>query len=311
MRRGHRCFGSMLVVCGLCASPALALRWDFDGESTEGWTAVAMAGPDSGETLRTEVLDGAWRLWLNAVEPGEFPVVRIESPPIQRRLALFDSLTLGVRLLEGGPVPSKVRMFMRYDGEEGERLIATGNRGWKARDDGEGWAEWTTEILGPARAWQAGRDVVLENVAHEFVFARFNEDRQLVPLGDDTPAGFEVGWVLLTGEGEASAHDTAVEEAGSSQPAGWHLGAAYPNPFNGSTALRLMVPRTGGEVWVGVYNGLGQRVRALHDGPVSAGEYVVRWDGRGDDGRPVASGAYVVRVQGPGLVSSRKVALTQ
>ncbi|MBT6146569.1 MAG: hypothetical protein HOH74_14120 [Gemmatimonadetes bacterium] len=48
------------------------------------------------------------------------------------------------------------------------------------------------------------------------------------------------------------------------------------------------------EVSLRVYGVSGQAVRTLVDGHRRPGTHVVRWDGKGDDGRAVASGVYLV-----------------
>jgi hypothetical protein len=56
--------------------------------------------------------------------------------------------------------------------------------------------------------------------------------------------------------------------------------------------------RRADRVRVEVFDLLGARVRVLADGAASAGEQVLRWDGRDADGRARGSGVYLVRVRG-------------
>ncbi|HQV30257.1 MAG TPA: right-handed parallel beta-helix repeat-containing protein, partial [Calditrichia bacterium] len=58
----------------------------------------------------------------------------------------------------------------------------------------------------------------------------------------------------------------------------FELGANYPNPFNPSTTIPFSLERPG-EVRLLVYNILGQVVRILAEGQMSAGAHQVRWDG--------------------------------
>ena len=78
----------------------------------------------------------------------------------------------------------------------------------------------------------------------------------------------------------------AVESA---TPSAFVLGANYPNPFNPATTIPLSVPDGAEAVDVGIYNLLGQLVRQVWSGPLSAGEHRLTWDGRDGQGRPVAS----------------------
>jgi hypothetical protein len=65
----------------------------------------------------------------------------------------------------------------------------------------------------------------------------------------------------------------------------------HPNPFNPSTALTFELEEPG-VVDLGIYNGLGQRVRTLARGLMRPGPHERVWDGRDDRGRGVTSGVY-------------------
>ncbi|RME22043.1 MAG: T9SS C-terminal target domain-containing protein, partial [Candidatus Zixiibacteriota bacterium] len=82
----------------------------------------------------------------------------------------------------------------------------------------------------------------------------------------------------------------------------------YPNPFNPVTtiAYRLLAPR---QVRLDVYNLLGQHVRTLVNGSQPAGEHLVQWDGRSDEGITVASGLYFYRLSTREQVVTRKMVL--
>lgn len=122
------------------------------------------------------------------------------------------------------------------------------------------------------------------------------------------------------GTGEASvsvrsitARDAAnqpVSLAGSkpTAPSTTMLGSAYPNPFRGSTNLRLSLARDG-HARVAVYDLVGRRIRTLVDGNLSAGEQTLVWDGRDEDGRSVAAGLYMVRFDSPGVKQSHRLVL--
>ncbi|MFN8588492.1 MAG: cohesin domain-containing protein [Candidatus Eisenbacteria bacterium] len=86
------------------------------------------------------------------------------------------------------------------------------------------------------------------------------------------------------------------------------LGSAYPNPFRGSTSLRLSLAFEG-HVRVAVYDLVGRRIRTLTDGTMSAGERTLVWDGRDDDGRAVAAGLYLVKMDTAGAKQSHRLVL--
>jgi hypothetical protein len=83
--------------------------------------------------------------------------------------------------------------------------------------------------------------------------------------------------------------------------------AAYPNPFNPSTAVTFEIARST-RVTAAVYDPLGRLVRRLADGVYQTGRHVLRWDGTDVEGERVASGVYFVKLNTPS--SSATVKLT-
>jgi len=69
----------------------------------------------------------------------------------------------------------------------------------------------------------------------------------------------------------------------------------YPNPFNPSTSVEFSLP-SAGYAEVSVFNALGQKVRVLASGKMTAGAHSIRWDGCDDGGNSVASGIYLSRL---------------
>jgi len=87
-------------------------------------------------------------------------------------------------------------------------------------------------------------------------------------------------------------------------PVSFSLGAAYPNPFNPLTTLRIDLPHPSNLQSV-VYNMLGQPVAMLADGRFLAGQHMLTFDGTA-----LATGQYFIRVQVVGhLDETRKVVL--
>jgi hypothetical protein len=68
----------------------------------------------------------------------------------------------------------------------------------------------------------------------------------------------------------------------------------YPNPFNGDTVIHFEMSEAA-QVYLAIYNLLGQRVRTLVDERRKVGRYVVCWDGKDDAGRVAAHGSVSVR----------------
>ncbi len=69
----------------------------------------------------------------------------------------------------------------------------------------------------------------------------------------------------------------------------------FPNPFNPETSIRFALPRKA-EVYLVVYNSLGQQVKVLSSRSFSAGFHTLRWDGTNESGRFVSSGVYLYRL---------------
>ncbi|GAB4335361.1 MAG: hypothetical protein Kow0037_15200 [Calditrichia bacterium] len=114
-------------------------------------------------------------------------------------------------------------------------------------------------------------------------------------LGVETDAGvsFARGNQQLFKGDFYSVADISVEKL---VPLQFQLHQNYPNPFNPETRIRFDLP-TEERVQLEIYNVLGQRVKTLVSGRVSAGYHEVVWNGRNQQGRPVGSGIYVYRIQ--------------
>jgi hypothetical protein len=102
---------------------------------------------------------------------------------------------------------------------------------------------------------------------------------------------------------------TAVEEGGDMiLPKQYALAQNVPNPFNPSTEISFELPKAC-DLRLDIYNILGQNVRTLVDGRMSAGRHSVTFDGRGDDKTILASGVYFYRLVTEEFTQSRKMTL--
>ena len=127
-------------------------------------------------------------------------------------------------------------------------------------------------------------------------------DTDLVVLGTN-PASGHGGVSVFINQGTPA---TAVA-AETATPTVFALGANYPNPFNPTTTIPLAVPDGAKNVDLTIYNVLGQPMRHVWTGPLSAGEHELTWDGRDAQGQPVAAGVYVYRVQVDEQTRTRKM----
>jgi len=106
----------------------------------------------------------------------------------------------------------------------------------------------------------------------------------------------------------AGNRDTGAE--GASTPAGPQLLACYPNPFNSSVVIPVVLTASA-RVRLCVHDMAGQRVRMLADRTLAPGQHAVRWDGRNASGHPVASGVYLIRLDAAACRQIRRVALVR
>ena len=83
------------------------------------------------------------------------------------------------------------------------------------------------------------------------------------------------------------------------------LSDAYPNPFNPTTTMTLIMP-VSSEMKVEVYNLLGQVVATLASGYMDMGTYTLVWDAS-----DVSSGMYFVKAQADGFITTQKLMLVK
>ncbi|SDL64706.1 Por secretion system C-terminal sorting domain-containing protein [Catalinimonas alkaloidigena] len=70
----------------------------------------------------------------------------------------------------------------------------------------------------------------------------------------------------------------------------------YPNPFQGSTAIRYQLDRPQ-PVRIEVFDPTGRRVATLRDQTQAAGTYTQQWSGHNDLGQELRAGYYLIRLQ--------------
>ncbi|MCB5264614.1 MAG: C25 family cysteine peptidase [Candidatus Cloacimonetes bacterium] len=82
----------------------------------------------------------------------------------------------------------------------------------------------------------------------------------------------------------------------------------FPNPFNPNTNISFSLPLAQA-ARINIYNLKGQLVKKLLDANLPAGQNLINWDGRDDNGKPVSSGIYSYRLQSGGINITRKMML--
>ncbi len=88
-------------------------------------------------------------------------------------------------------------------------------------------------------------------------------------------------------------------------PAEFKLYQNYPNPFNPATVIEFALP-SAQNVKLSVYNILGQEIKVLNDGPLTAGYHKFTFDGKN-----LASGIYFYRVVAGKFSEVKKMVLTK
>ncbi len=97
----------------------------------------------------------------------------------------------------------------------------------------------------------------------------------------------------------------AVEPTEPFIPDDIHLQQNFPNPFNPSTTIPLVIERSA-NVRIRVYDVNGREVAEVMNGQISAGHHEFRWNGRTGDGQMVASGMYFYELEVEGEYRMRK-----
>ena len=82
----------------------------------------------------------------------------------------------------------------------------------------------------------------------------------------------------------------------------------WPNPFNSSTTIRYVLPKST-HVVLKIFNMLGREIVTLVNAEMPAGMHTVSWNSRDRLGREVASGVYFYRLQFKDQVVSGKMIL--
>ena len=191
---------------------ALALTWDFDGGTTWGWTAQeSFLGDDkrSSTTVYSEVEDGVWR--IAPVPGGQQPAIQLRSPPIGEDSALFDYVTLRLRIIHDRPTGGN--LFMAWFNPEYRRLREelgpTGLVGHLGKF-GTGryqiyptsWENITVDIRALEAAAEANpeEEIVWQDSLFNF---QLELNLNIDPQGSaDHPEFLEVDWIQVTGAEE-------------------------------------------------------------------------------------------------------------
>jgi hypothetical protein len=116
--------------------------------------------------------------------------------------------------------------------------------------------------------------------------------------------------VTWSGNGDRIRIERLLSSGSDVLPTEYALQQNYPNPFNPSTEIKFSLPEASQTELV-IFNVLGQKVRTLIDGQLTAGEYQISWDGKDADGKDVSSGLYLYRLKAGESTLTRKMVLAR
>jgi hypothetical protein len=88
---------------------------------------------------------------------------------------------------------------------------------------------------------------------------------------------------------------TSVSVDGLKIPDKFDLSQNYPNPFNPSTQFKIAVKEQT-NIQVAVYNILGKEIKLVLDENLPAGEFIIQWDGKDNEGNILSGGVYFIRM---------------
>ena len=169
---------------------------------------------------------------------------------------------------------------------------------------------WDFEVYAPTRGSLLLEFPRIPDVPEEFqVFLMDPTRGQAVDLREEASYAFTpsversvLTLIVGTEEGVQSKLDELL-------PKEFALGQNFPNPFNPMTTIPVAVPQPA-QVTLKIYSILGEEIRTVHQGVLSAGRHWLTWDGKNDLGVRVASGVYLSRLTTEtGFSQSRKMIL--
>jgi len=94
----------------------------------------------------------------------------------------------------------------------------------------------------------------------------------------------------------------------STLPEQYVLYQNHPNPFNPVTKIRYDLPDDA-YVTLTIHDMMGRRVRRLVDGPQTAGNRSIQWNGTDEQGRAISAGLYLFSISAGQFNETRKMIL--
>ena len=175
--------------------------------------------------------------------------------------------------------------------------IVDGEPIWVAHAWGYDFQESGYELSGHKKYWTAkGKDYF--KTGDVIGYAAFIET-----TADD--------WgVDMTSRGQTTAVTAIENELQPIVAQEFSLANNYPNPFNPSTTINFVVPKSA-NVTLFVYNTLGQKVNTLVNENMPQGQHSVVWNGRNDAGQILPTGLYFYTLKSENISLTKKMLLVK
>ncbi len=138
-------------------------------------------------------------------------------------------------------------------------------------------------------------------------------DTTFDPVVGQTAFSDELGDIEITpgfSRGVLYIHPLGANDPVTQIPDEYALLQNYPNPFNPETNIEFNLPKEQ-DVYVSVFNLLGQQIRTLVNTRLEAGKHMTHWDGKNDNGVGVPSGVYFYRLYTSEFSQTNKMVLVR
>jgi hypothetical protein len=275
---GYVCIYDLNFLGGQYGNLSSVLNNEMDVAPTHNMGRFGLPGPDARLNFEDLII-----LAMNYRACGTSPLLQIRRGESDQRLADASTLrlegtgSLRQLLLDGGLLGLTAQLAT-----EATLLSATSSQGtalFYRTATG-----WTVDVVGLDEL--LGSDTVVE--------LRFDRD-----------AAVTLGAAQGRDEANTVRPLDSLTDGLPAQPAVFALSPNHPNPFNPVTTIRYSLA-TDGPVRIRVFNGLGQQVALLQDGPQSAGAHELNFDGS-----VLASGVYICRLEAQGFTAQQKMMLVK
>ena len=202
--------------------------------------------------------------------------------------------------------------FSDMDGDRSPEIIVTTNSGnvYTFKPDGSLLSPFPLSTENQIQSSPAIEDIDSDG-DYQIVFGN---TASLSVLDVKYTKGNDLYWNMYRGNPRRTGAygDLFTHVSEETQPASarvYSLYQTYPNPSRIPATIRYYLPEDC-QVWLFVYNMLGERVTTLVRGWQEAGPKTIRWDGKNDKGSRVAAGIYFYRIETAEYVATRKMVVT-